>query len=174
MLKNQCAWDASISLHLSLWLIFSKAMRALSFPQRWQKGEEVHKLIYLSLSIVLRTSGWRVPAPPQSSAGLEQKLHPLLKAHRVALRMTVTYSFSAFQHSCSTGSGASVPGSLLSELSTERGESLLSSSGRVLDGIGAMLESFILGTNERQALQVTVIANPSTVDGSNLYSQYVS
>lgn len=36
------------------------------------------------------------------------------------------------------------------------------------------LESFILGINEKQALQVTVIANQSAVDGSNLYSHYVS
>lgn len=67
-----------------------------------------------------------------------------------------------------------LPGSLLSELSREAAESKAFSSGRVLDGIGAMLESFILGINEKQALQVTVIANQSTVDGSNLYSHYVS
>lgn len=52
-----------------------------------------------------------------------------------------------------------LPGSLLSELSREAAESKSFSSGRVLDGTGAMLESFILGINEKQALQVTVIAN---------------
>lgn len=67
-----------------------------------------------------------------------------------------------------------LPGSLLSELSREAAESKSFSSGSVFDGIGAMLESFILGINEKQALQVTVIANQSTVDGSNLYSHYVS
>lgn len=55
-LRDQCAQDTSISVHLFVWLIFSKAMRALFFPQRPWKGEEVHKLIYLSLSVVLRTS----------------------------------------------------------------------------------------------------------------------
>lgn len=55
------------------------------------------------------------------------------------------------------------PGSFLSELSREVAESISFCSGGVLDGIGAMPESLILGINEKQALQVTVIANQSTV-----------
>lgn len=67
-----------------------------------------------------------------------------------------------------------LPGSLLSELSREAAENKSLPSGRVLGGIGAMLENSILGINEKQALQVTVIANQSTVDGSNLYVHCVS
>ena len=67
-----------------------------------------------------------------------------------------------------------LPGSVLSELSREAAENKSFPSGRVLGGIGAMLENFLLGINEKQALQGTVTANQTTVDGSNLYAHCVS
>lgn len=55
-LKDQCAQGATISPHLSHWLIFSKATRAPSFPAGVVGTEGLHILIYLSLPVVLRTS----------------------------------------------------------------------------------------------------------------------
>lgn len=54
MLKIQCVWDPSISLHLAVWFIFSTAECSLLVLQ---EGEEVYKLIYLRLSVVLSMLG---------------------------------------------------------------------------------------------------------------------
>ena len=67
-----------------------------------------------------------------------------------------------------------LPGSFLSEPSREAAESKSFPFGSGPDGTGAMLENFIWCINGKQALQVTVIANQSTADGSNLYSCHVS
>lgn len=65
------------------------------------------------------------------------------------------------------GLGSLLPGSFLSEPSRDAAESRSFPFGIGPDGTGAMLENFVQCINEKQTLQVTVIANQSIADGSN-------
>lgn len=115
---------------------------------------------------------WRVPVPPQSLPGSKLELHPSFKAHSAPVPLENDHHTHCPLSNTAPGQCLEplLLGSLLSELSREAAESKSLPSGRALDGTGAILGSFILGINEKQASQVMVIANKSTADGSKLYS----
>lgn len=158
-----------------LLLTFSETTRSPSFPQGWWKGRgwgEVHKLIYLSLSVVLRTSVMAGVCSSPVIARLLARAPPFITSTQCPLRMTTTLIVCfPTQPQDRVWSPCFQAASYQSR---EAAENKSFPSGRVLGGIGAMLENSILGINEKQALQVTVIANQSTVDGSNHYVHCVS
>ena len=122
-LQDQCAQDTCISLCLSLWLI-SKARRAPSFPKGQWKGEEVHKVIYLSLSVVLRTPAPEGACPASVIAVLWGRAPPFIKSTLSAPWKQPLGPLSALQCSTAPGQGLGplLPSSFLSELSREPAE----------------------------------------------------
>ena len=107
-LKNQCVWDISIFPSPLLWLIFSEAVRSPSFLQgHWKVGEGT-KLIYLSLSVVLRTSAMEGTCSSPVIARFQTGAPPFIQSTQCpsAPGEWPPHSLSTFQHSPRTVSVA--------------------------------------------------------------------